>query len=177
MKNASREARDVDIAGIRPSTRANALAERLEQGARALIDFASNLTDEQWQTRIPHDGRKVGVVVHHVGNMYPLEIQLMEKIAAGEPIVGVTPVEVAQINAEHAQERDGVTKEEALDFVRRNSEAAAAAIRALSDEELETAAPNSYYGGAPLTCQFWVEDHPLRHSFHHLAVIRRALGR
>lgn len=177
MKNASREARVVDIAGIRPSTRANALAERLEQGARALIDFASNLTDEQWQTRIPHDGRKVGVVVHHVGNMYPLEIQLMEKIAAGEPIVGVTAVEVAQINAEHAQERDGVTKEEALDFVRRNSEAAAATIRALSDEELETAAPNSYYGGAPLTCQYWVEDHPLRHSFHHLAAIRRALGR
>lgn len=177
MKNALREAEAAAIAGTGSSTRANALAERLEQGARALIDFASNLTDEQWQTRIPHDGRKVGVVVHHVGTMYPLEIQLTGKIAAGEPIVGVTPVEVAQINAEHAQERDEVTKEEALDFVRRNSKAAAAAIRALSDEELETAAPNSYYGGAPLTCQFWVEDHPLRHSFHHLAVIRRALGR
>lgn len=177
MKNALREVEAADIAGKGTSTRANALAERLEQGARALIDFAATLTDEEWQTRIPHDGRKVGVVVHHVGNMYPIEIQLTGKIAAGEPIVGVTAVEVAQINAEHAQERDGVTKEEALDFVRRNSRAAAAAIRALSDEELETATPNSYYGGAPLTCQFWVEDHPLRHSFHHLAVIRRALGR
>lgn len=31
--------------------RANALADRLEQGARALVTFASTLTDAQWQTR------------------------------------------------------------------------------------------------------------------------------
>ena len=34
----------------------------------------------------------------------------------------------------------------------------------------------SLYGNAPLTCQFWVEDHPLRHSWHHAAKIKRALG-
>jgi hypothetical protein len=28
---------------------------------------------------------------------------------------------------------------------------------------------------APLTCQFFLEDHPVRHSYHHLAAIRRAL--
>jgi hypothetical protein len=28
--------------------RSNALAERLEQGARALADFASTLTDAEW---------------------------------------------------------------------------------------------------------------------------------
>jgi len=28
-----------------------------------------------------------------------------------------------------------------------------------------------------LTCQFFLEDHAVRHSYHHLARIRKALGR
>src|SRR5436190_12688529 len=48
------------------SQRANALAERLEQGARALAAFASALNEVEWQTQLPGDGRKVGVIVHHV---------------------------------------------------------------------------------------------------------------
>ena len=156
--------------------RANALAERLEQGARALADFASTLTDPQWRTRIPHDGRKVGVVVHHVASMYPLEIQLAQLLAKGEPIVGVTPAAVDEINAAHAKENDGVTKEAALEALRRNSAAAAAAIRALTDDELDRAAAVSLNSDAPLTCQFLLEDHPVRHSYHHLARIRAALN-
>jgi len=155
--------------------RADALAARLEQGARALADFASGLDEAQWRMRLPKDGRKVGVVVHHVANMYPLEIELTGKLAAGEPITGVTWDDVAAVNAAHAQEHDGVTKEAALELLRRNSAAAAAAIRELSDEQLDRAAPVSLNGDAPLTCQFFVEDHALRHSFHHLARIRAAL--
>jgi hypothetical protein len=79
------------------------------------------------------------------------------------------------MNAGHAREFDAVTKEEALDLLRRNSEAAAAAIRALSDEELNTAAPVSLYADAPLTCQFLLEDHAVRHSYHHLARLRAAV--
>ena len=82
------------------SQRANALAERLEQGAQALAAVASALTDAEWQTRIPKDGRKIGVVVHHVATMYPLEIQLSQALAGGNPVTGVTWDVVAQINAE-----------------------------------------------------------------------------
>ncbi|HEX7940612.1 MAG TPA: hypothetical protein VF488_02340, partial [Gemmatimonadaceae bacterium] len=60
-------------------------------------------------------------------------------------------------------------------LLRRNSTAAAAAIRALGDEELDLAAPVSLNADAPLTCQFMLEDHAVRHSYHHLAIIRRAL--
>ena len=68
------------------SRRATALAERLEQGARALVDLATTLTDTEWQTRIPGDGRKIGVVVHHVATMYPLEVQLAQTLAQGKPM-------------------------------------------------------------------------------------------
>ena len=159
------------------SQRANALADRLEQGARALATFASSLTDAQWQTRIPKDGRKIGVVVHHVASVYPLEIQLAQTLASGKPVAGVTWDAVNEMNAGHAKESDAVTKEATLDLLRRNSTAAAAAIRALSDSELDQAAPVSLNADAPLTCQFMLEDHAVRHSYHHLAKIRGALKR
>ena len=159
------------------SRRANALAERLEQGALALAELAAGLSDPEWQTAIPKDGRKIGVVVHHVANMYPIEIQLAQVLANGEAITGVTWADVHQINAKHAAEHANITKAEAIDAVRRSSADAAAAIRALSDAQLRRAAPVSLYEDAPLTTQFFLEDHAVRHSYHHHFLIRRALGR
>jgi len=158
------------------SVRANALAERLERGAEALAILAASLTDAEWKTPIPHDGRAIGVVVHHVGTMYPLEIELAQVLASGQPVVGVTWAKVHEINAAHARQHALVTKSEALLLLQKNSTLAAAAIRALGDEELDRAAPASLYGNAPITCQFMLEDHAVRHSYHHLAKIRETLG-
>ncbi len=157
------------------NNRANALANRLEEGARALASFAGSLTEAQWNTRVPKDGRKIGVTVHHVASVYPLEIQLAQTIAGGKAITGVTGEDVNNMNAGHATDNDAVAKETALDLLRRNSTAAAAAIRALSDEELDSATLVSLYSDAPVTCQFLLEDHAVRHSYHHLARLRAAL--
>ena len=158
--------------------RATALAERLEQGARALASFAATLTDADWSTPCSAtDRRTVGVIVHHVASIYPLEIQVAQMVAAGTPVTDVTWDAIAQINAGHAKENAGATKQAALDLLARNSAAAAAAIRLLTDEQLARAVPISLYGNAPLTCQFFLEDHAVRHSYHHLARIRRTLGR
>ena len=157
--------------------RSEALAARLEAGATALAAFAATLSEAEWQTSIPHDGRKVGVVVHHVASVYPIEIHLAHELAAGRPITAVTWDAVHTMNHKHAKDHDGVTKESALALLAGNSAAAAAAIRALSDEELDRAAPVSLNSDAPLTCQFILEDHAVRHSYHHLASIRAALAR
>jgi hypothetical protein len=157
------------------SLRTEALAYRLVQGARELFNFANGLTDTEWQSRVPKDGRKIGVVVHHVATMYPLEIQLAQALAQGQPVAGVTWDHVHAMNAQHAKEYETVTKEVALELLQRNSVAAAAAIRALSDEELDQAAPVSLNSDAPLTCQFMLEDHAVRHSYHHLARLRAAV--
>ena len=156
--------------------RSEALAARLEAGARALAACAASLSEAEWQTRVPKDRRKVGVVVHHVASVYPIEIQLAQVLAAGKPVTDVTWDAVHAMNADHAKANDSVTKEAALDLLARNSAAAAAAIRALSDAELDNAAPLSLNSDAPLTCQFMLEDHAVRHSYHHLARIRAALG-
>jgi len=160
------------------SRQAEALAQRLEQGARALAQFAATLSDAEWRTPFgTTDKRKIGVIVHHVASIYPLEIQLAQVLASGKPVTGVTWDAVAEVNAGHAAENENATKQAALELLARNSAAAAAAIRALSDAELAQAAPVSLYGDAPLTCQFFLEDHAVRHSYHHLARIRKALGR
>ena len=158
--------------------RATALAARLEAGARALAAFARTLTDEEWRRPVsPTDRRTIGVIVHHVASIYPLEMQLARQLAGGAAVTGVTWDVVAQVNAGHAKENAGAAKEAALELLARNSAEAAAAIRAMSDAELAQAAPISLYADAPLTCQFFLEDHPVRHSYHHLARIRQAVGR
>ena len=158
------------------SHRSEALAVRLEAGAAALAAFASTLSETDWQMRLPKDGRKVGVVVHHVASMYPVEIHLATLLAAGKPVTEVTWDAVDNMNRDHAQKNDGVTKDAALELLAANSADAAAAIRAFTDEQLDCAAPVSLNSDAPLTCQFMLEDHAVRHSYHHLARIRAALA-
>ena len=155
---------------------ADALADRLEQGAQALASFAASLTDAQWKTRCMPDGRTVGVIVHHVAFVYPIEIEIAQIIASGKPMTGLTMDDVHALNAKHAVDNVAVTKEAAIEVLRANSAAAAAAIRALSDEQLRQAAPASLYADAPVTCQFVLEDHAVRHSYHHLARLRRTVA-
>ena len=157
------------------SARAEALARRFEQGIDAMIAFANTLTDKQWQTPIPKDGRKVGVVVHHVASVLPIEIELAQVLAKGQAVAGVTWDDVHAMNAKHAQDNANVTRQEAIELLRQNSAPAAAAIRAFTVEQLAAAGTNSLYADAPLTCQHMLEDHAVRHSYHHLAKIRAAL--
>lgn len=157
--------------------RANALADRLERGATDLATFASELTTAEWETQVPRDGRSIGVVVHHVASVLPTEIHLAQVLASGKPVTGVTTDDIHAMNAAHARDNHAVTREESVDLLKRNSSAAATVIRTLTDEQLDRASPVSLYEDAPLTTQFMLEDHAVRHSYHHLALLRTTLGR
>jgi hypothetical protein len=158
------------------SHRAESLATRLEAGAALLRELAEGLTDTEWTTRV-RDGRTVGVIVHHVASMYPIEMDVARAIAAGTPITDVTWEVVADINAKHAAEYAGVSKAAALALLQKNSSEAAAGVRRFTDAQLDTAAPFSLSFGAPMTGQFVLEDHAVRHAWHHVARIQAALGR
>src|SRR4051812_24457020 len=107
------------------NNRTEALATRLEAGATALANLAATLSEAQWQTRLPGDGRKIGVVVHHVANMYPVEIHLAKVLAAGDPITEVTWDAVHTINRDHAIAQAAVTKQAALALLASSSAEAA----------------------------------------------------
>lgn len=162
----------------RMSRRAESLAARIEEGAANLAAFVEGLSETEWRTPLsPKDGRSTGVIVHHVATVYPIEIQLARAIASGNPVLDVTWELVEELNARHSQEYCGIDKSVALELLRQNSRDAAAAVRGFTDHQLDTAAPFSLSFGAPVTAQFVIEDHALRHSWHHLAGIKKALGR
>ena len=159
------------------NTRANALAERLAQGANTLTILAEGLTDAEWETPVIGDGRTVGVVVHHVANVYPLEIDLARILATGNPITDATAKVINQMNADHANKFANVGKLETIELLKHNSKAAANSIRSFTDIELDNSATVSLNANAPLTAQFFIEDHALRHSFHHLNKIKETLNK
>jgi len=175
------DAEYLEVVAIRKSAsrRAAALADRLVEGAEGLAAFVEGLSESEWQTPMSmgNDRRSVGVIVHHVASMYPIEIDAAQTIARGEAIMDVTWDVVADINADHAGKHSEMSKTVALEALRRNSRDAAAAVRAFTDDELDQSAPFSLSYGAPMTAQFVIEDHALRHSWHHLWRIRKVLGR
>lgn len=168
---------DAHVSGAVRS-RAETLADRIEEGAAGLAAFAEELTEAEWRLPVTgSDRRSIGVIVHHVANMYPIEIEVAKVVASGKAVTDVTWEAVAELNANHAGEQADVTKATALELLRRNSSEAAAAVRAFTDGQLDRAAPFSLSFDAPVTAQFVIEDHALRHSWHHLARIRKTVGR
>ena len=156
-------------------TRANALADRLILGATELAKFTEGLTDSEWNKPVLGDGRTIGVVVHHVASVYPIEVELAQTLGKGNSITGVTKEAIDEMNAQHAIDNNQFDRKETMDLLRTNSENAADAIREFTDSELDNSAPVSLYYDAPLTAQFFIEDHALRHSFHHLGKIKASV--
>ena len=157
------------------SRRTEALAARLEQGARALAAFASTLTDAEWHTRVPKDGRKVGVVVHHVATMYPLEIQLAQVLATGKPVTGVTWDAVAELNAKHATEFAGVSKADTVALHKKNAAAAAAVVRGLNDDQLAKSG-KVLAEAPPMSAEQIVTGILINHIDDHYGSIRKTVG-
>ena len=114
------------------SRRAALLADRIEQGAAGLAAFAEGISEAEWHVPVSGtDSRSVGVIVHHVASMYPIEIDVAKAVAGGNAITDVTWEVVAGINAKHAQDQAAATKAATLELLRKNSREAAAAVRAL----------------------------------------------
>ncbi len=158
------------------STRAQALAARIEQGARELAAVIEECSPACWEAVCPAEGWTVAVTAHHVASMYPIELNVVHVLASGQAVTGVTWDVVNDINATHAADHAHPTKEETLALLRENSTRAVDQVRGYSDEELDRAATVSLHANAPLTAQYFIEQHPLSHPYIHLESIRAALA-
>jgi hypothetical protein len=122
--------------------RAELLADHIEEGAAGLAAFVEGLSESEWRTPVSgSDRRPVGVIVHHVASVYPIEIDLARAIVSGKAVTDVTWKVVAELNGKHAQENAEVTKAAAVEILRRNSPEAAAVVRAFRDDELDQTGP------------------------------------
>jgi hypothetical protein len=155
------------------SKRADAIADRIEQGGEALASYCESLSDAQWKTVVPVEERTPGVVVHHVATLQVPLVEWAGGLAAGQPLVGVTWDDIDAMNAQHAEENANISKQEATDLLRANTKTAADMVRQYTDEQLDNAATVCLYWDTPLSAQWFIEYHSVRHSFNHLDNIRR----
>lgn len=130
------------------SERAHDLADRFEQANEELIAFARGLSETQWRTLCPREGRTVGAVVYHIAEGHALTTEVARSIALGEPLPEglVQSNEEADLkNARQAKEHAGCTREETVELLRQNGSTAIRLVRRLTDEQLERV--GSVWGG------------------------------
>src|SRR5690242_20269206 len=117
-----RKGRKSMSAGAQPGSinrRAESLAKRIEEGANGLAEFAAGLSEAEWRTPLSRDGsdrRSIGVIVHHVASVYPIEVDLARAIGSGTPVTEVTWEAVADLNAGHFRDNGGVSKADAIEL-------------------------------------------------------------
>jgi len=119
------------------SDKTEQLASQFEEANNDLLTLISGLSDEQWKKACPDEGWTVGVTAHHVAESLGTLAGLVQGVAAGAPVPPLTMDMLNEGNAEHAVRAVGVTRDETADLLRGNISTGAAAIRGLTDEQLE----------------------------------------
>jgi hypothetical protein len=139
--------RIVDMAET-TSTRSARLAEQFSTAQEDFIRLVESLTEAQWrmngknnpQFRLNDEDeeRPLGVIAHHVATSGNWIMERIQAIVVGAP---TPPVDFRAVNARHAVEHAGVTKDEVLTLLRGSSTRIAAAVRAIPDEKLDLERP------------------------------------
>jgi uncharacterized damage-inducible protein DinB len=156
------------------SERARSYADRLEQANRELIATVERLSDGEWRTPTAGEGWSAGVVAHHVAENHHTLIGLVQLIADGRSLPSLTWETIHRGNAEHARKHAETTKGETLDLLRRDGAAAAAAVRGLTDAQLDRSA--SVLGGTMTAAQA-IERVLIGHVAQHHESIKGVVGR
>jgi uncharacterized damage-inducible protein DinB len=150
------------------SERARNLAQQFEQANHELIATVEGLSDHQWRTETPGDGRTVGVVAHHVAGGHAGIAGLVQRIANGESF----PMpNIDKMNAEHAVQYANATKAETLALLRQNGAASAAMVRGLGDAQLDRVG-----GSMGMSAAQAIERILIGHVNDHHGSIRKAIG-
>jgi uncharacterized damage-inducible protein DinB len=156
------------------SSRAADLADRLEAANVAVIEAVQESSEADWQRVTSSEGWSVGVTARHIAISHLPIMGLVELVATGGEVPPITMDMFHAGNAQHAQEHASCTREEVLEILRRDGQAAADKLRGLSDEQLERKASMAFAGGAEMSAQQIVEGILLGHPAQHLESIKAA---
>jgi hypothetical protein len=141
-------------------------AAEIDAARDRLIAFAAGCTPEQWRSA-PLDGdpRPMGVIVDHVAHAYEYLGGWMRQILDGED-VAVTSDMVDALNAEHAIAAAAVTRDAAIEHLRRSGTAFSGMVAGCSAAGLRA-------GGGSVARFAQIA---IRHPDDHRAELEAALG-
>jgi hypothetical protein len=156
------------------SERAETLAAQLEAENAAMIAFAESCPEAVWTTPCVDDGRTIAAVVRHVGGAYIAHLRLVQAAAAGEAIPAMFGdwEMIHQGNAVSARKYANADRGETIASLQRNGAHLAAAIRDLSDAQLDRTAVVPIFSDAPRTTAQIIEMPVIDHPRGHLISLR-----
>jgi hypothetical protein len=115
-------------------SRAEALADQFEAANNEAITTVEAYPETKWKAATPNDGRPVNALAYHIAASHDGILGLVQALANGQQISGLSPGQLDQMNAEQAQQHANTSKVEVIDLLRQNGATAAAAVRGLSDD-------------------------------------------
>jgi Mycothiol maleylpyruvate isomerase N-terminal domain len=157
------------------SARAESLAKQFEAKAAEATAILGKLSDADWKKMTEAEKWTVAVTAHHMAGAHEPIAGILKTVAAGQSIPNFTMDMLHEANAKHAREYAGCTKAETLALHQKGVATAAAAVRALSDAELDRS--GTVLTGVPaMTAQQVVEGVLISHITEHLGSIRKTVG-
>jgi uncharacterized damage-inducible protein DinB len=155
--------------------KAEALAKQFETKAQEATAVLKKLSDADWKKTTGSEHWTVGVTAHHVAASHEGITRIITTIASGQSMPNFTMDMLNEMNAKHAKEHAGATKAETIALHEKNSTAAAAAVRGLSDDQLAKSA--TVLAGMPaMSVEQIVTGILIHHVDDHLGSIRTTIG-
>lgn len=161
------------------SPRAAQYAAAFEAAQAEFIRLVESLADEQWRRlgrNFPQrfndedEQRSVGVIAHHVAINTPWIMDRIQRMLEGRPL---PPADFQQLNAQHAAEHSGVSREEVLRLLREQKGVVAEAIRAIPDDQLDQSRDTP---AGPMSVAQRLERVLIGHMRMHQGSIEAAIG-
>jgi hypothetical protein len=155
--------------------RAETLAKTFESQAAELTSTVEKLSDADWRKVTTAEKWPVGVTAHHVAGSHEPIAGIVKAIATGQALPPFTMAMLDDMNAKHAKDFAGCTKEETLALHKKGVAAAAAVVRGLSDAELDKS--GTVLTGMPaMSAQQAIEGILVHHIADHLGSIRKTVA-
>lgn len=155
--------------------KSEALARQFEAKAQEAMATLERLGEADWKKVTAAEKWPVGVTAHHLAGAFEPISNMIQTVAAGQSVSGLTMEMLDAMNAQHAKEHAGCTKAETIALHRRGTATAAAVIRGLSDDQLARSG-TVLLGVPPMTAEQLIVNGLLNHTDEHYGSIRKTVG-
>ena len=155
--------------------KAETLARQFEAKVKDAGAVLEKLTDADWKKTTAAEKWTVGVTAHQIAGAYEPVAHIITTIASGQALPHFTTQMLDEMNAKHAVDFAGCTRGETIALHTKGAAAAAAAVRALSDEQLARSG-TVFAEVPPMSAEQLVMRGLVNHIDEHVGSIRKTVG-
>lgn len=152
------------------------LAKQFEAKAQEAAAVLERLSEADWRKVTEAEKWPVGVTAHHLAGSYDRVPDIAMGLASGQPFGNFTRKMLDAMNAQHAKDQAGCTKEETLALHRKGATKAAAVVRGFSDEQLAKSGV-LFTDAPPMSVEQLIMGALINHTDEHIGSIRKTVGK